>query len=134
MESLSVLDNILRIVASFATLAGFSALIAALVTFARSLGWISTDEQIGKVTATLNLVAFVVLVALGAFRPDLSLQFLDGIAAQLATIALFILGLLTQILTPAPVFRAFFNARVPVLGALAPPEVNYKNYSAPRNE
>jgi hypothetical protein len=69
----------------------------------------------------LNLAAFVVLVALGIFRPDLSLSFLDGLAAKAATIALFVLGFLTQMTVPAPVNRAFFNARVPVLGVMSEP-------------
>jgi hypothetical protein len=114
----STLDNIIRIVTAFATLAGISALVAALVALGRGIRIIQTDEQAGKITAGLNLGAFVVLVALGIFRPDLSLDFLDGIAAQLATIALFVLGLIVQIIVPGPVFRAFAGARVPVLGVM----------------
>lgn len=129
----TALDSILALIAAFATLAGFSALVAALIAFARWAGWIQSDEQAGKASATLNLVVFVILVALGIFRPDLSLGFLDGLAARLATIALFILGLLTQIAIPAPVFRLFNQARVPVLGVIAPPPVTqYRNYSEPK--
>lgn len=113
-----VLDRILVIVASFATLAGVSALIGVAVALFRVIGWVSTDEQVSKITAGLNLAAFVILVGIGVFRPDLSLDFLDSVAARVATIALFVLGLLTQILTPAPVFRALYVARVPGLWAI----------------
>jgi len=112
----TVLDAILTIAVSFATLAGVAALITALVSILRFARVIKTDESAGKFTAGLNLFAFIVLVVIGVFRPDLSLSFLDSLAAKAATIALFVLGFLTQMTVPAPVNRLFFNARVPVLG------------------
>lgn len=113
----TVLDSILVIITSFATLAGVSALVAALV----ALGvWakVITAETAPKWTAGLNLAAFVVLVYFGVFRPDLSLSFLDNIAAQAAAIALFVLGFLTQMTIPAPVNRALYKARIPLLGVM----------------
>lgn len=109
----TILDDILALITRFASLAGVSALVAAITGFARRMGWISTDDQLGKVASVINLIAFVVLVAVGVFRPDLDINFLDGLAAQLAIIALFVLGLIVQILTPAPLFRAAYAARVP---------------------
>ncbi len=130
-----VLDNILKIIASFGTLAGISALLTALVALAYRLNWIKSDEQAGKVTAGLNLLAFIILVALGVFRPDLSLGFLDSIAAKMAAIALFVLGLYVQLAVPAPVLRSLFLARVPVLGVMGDAEtirpVEYRNYTNP---
>lgn len=115
----SVLDNILRIVSSFASLAGISALVTVLIAFARAGGIIKTDEQAGKATATVNLIAFGVLCYFGVFRPDLELSFLDTTAAQIASIALFVLGLYTQIIAVPPrVLRGAYQARVPVLGAV----------------
>jgi len=111
----TVLDSILKIVVAFGTLAGVSALVTALVSIFRWAGVIKTEETAGKWTAGLNLVAFIALVALGIFRPDLALGFLDGLAVQAATIALFVLGFLTQMTVPAPVNRLFYRARVPVL-------------------
>lgn len=122
----TVLDAILKIIVAFATLAGVSALVAALVAigvWARVI----TAETAPKWTAGLNLVAFLVLVYFGVFRPDLSLAFLDGIAAQLATIALFVLGFLTQMTVPAPVNRALFRARVPVLGVMGS-DINFNDH------
>lgn len=113
----TILDSILKIIFSFATLAGISALVAALVAIGVWAKIITPDTS-AKWTAGLNLLTFVVLVYFGIFRPDLSLAFLDGIAAQVATIALFVLGFLTQMTVPAPVNRAFSRARVPVLGVL----------------
>ena len=111
----TVLDAILKIAVSFATLAGVSALVTALVSILRWANVVKTDEAAGKFTAGLNLVAFVVLAVFGVFRPDLALSFLDGFAAKAATIALFVLGFLTQMTVPAPVNRLFYRARVPVL-------------------
>jgi hypothetical protein len=113
----TVLDSIIRIVVAFSTLAGVSALIAALVAIGVSANVINADTA-PKWTAGLNLIAFLVLVSFGVFRPDLSLDFLDGIAAQAATIALFVLGFITQMVVPGPVNRAFARARVPVLGVM----------------
>src|SRR5687767_8037579 len=96
----TVLDAIIKIVVSFATLAGVSALVTALVSILRWAGVIKTDESAGRFTAGLNLVAFVVLAVFGVFRPDLDLTFLDGLAAKAATIALFVLGFLTQMTVP----------------------------------
>lgn len=114
----SIIDNILRIATGFASLAGVSAAVGVLVAFLRALHIVKTDDQAGKVTAGLNLLAFGVLVYFGVFRPDLSLEFLDGIAARLASIGLFILGLVVQMITPGPVLRAMYIARVPVIGAV----------------
>jgi hypothetical protein len=129
-----ILDNIGKIMAAFATLVGVSALITSIVAILLRYNIIKSEEQAGKVTAGLNLVAFIVLVFLGVFRPDLSLSFLDSIAARLASIALFVLGFLVQMATPAPVMRAFYRARVPVLGVMGDAEtgprahdVNYTN-------
>lgn len=118
----TVLDSILKIIVAFATLAGVSALVAALVAIGVWARVINA-ETAPKWTAGLNLAAFLVLVYFGIFRPDLSLAFLDGIAAQLATIALFVLGFLTQMTVPAPVNRALYHARVPILGVMGP-EIN----------
>lgn len=136
-----VLDNILELVAAFATLAGVSALIGVIVAFLRRGGVIGSDDLAARITAGLNLAAFIILALLGVFRPDLSLDFLDSVAAQIATIALFVLGFIVQMTTPAPVFRAFFRAGVPVLGAVGeqyearahyvtPPA----NYTVPKQE
>lgn len=114
----SIIDNILRIAASFASLAGVSAGVGVLVAFARAFGLVRTDEAAGKITAGLNLLAFGVLVYFGVFRPDLSLEWLDSTAAKIASIGLFILGLVVQMITPAPVLRGFYQSRVPVLEAV----------------
>ena len=113
----TVLDSVLVIIAAFATLAGVSALVAALVAIGVWAKVINA-ETAPKWTAGLNLIAFLVLVYFGVFRPDLSISFLDGIAAQAATIALFVLGFLTQMTVPAPVNRALSRALVPVLGVM----------------
>lgn len=125
-----VLDRVLDIATRFIGLAGISALVGVLVSFVRLSGNIS-DEMAARVTAGINLVAFVILVAIGFFRPDLSLDFLDGRSAVIASIALFVLGLVTQLVTPAPVFRLLFQARVPVLGAVGEEYEARAHYVAP---
>jgi hypothetical protein len=114
----TILDKILVIVTGFAALVGVAALGAALVAIARALGWVSSDEQAGKILAGYNLIAFITLVLFGVFRPDLSLDFLDSTAAKLASIALFVLGFIVQMITPAPVLKLAYQAAVPGARAL----------------
>jgi hypothetical protein len=114
----SILDNILRIVTGFGALAGISAAVAMLVAFLRAFGVVKSDEQAGKATAALNLIAFITLVLFGVFRPDLSLDFLDSTAAKIASIGLFVLGFVLQMIIPAPVLRLAYQARLPVIGAV----------------
>lgn len=114
----SIIDQILRIATGFGALVGVSGGVGMLVAFLRAFNVVKTDDQAGRATATLNLIAFIVLVLFGVFRPDLSLDFLDATAAKIATVGLFILGFILQMITPAPVLRFMYQARVPVLGAV----------------
>lgn len=110
-----ILEKLGELVAGFLSLAGVAAIVTAIVSFARSRGWVSTDDQAGRLMASLNILGFLILAYFRVFRPDLSLDFLDGIAAQIATILVFLLGLIGQILLPAPLLRLAYQARVPFM-------------------
>lgn len=114
----SIVEKILRIATSFGALAGVSAGVGVIVSFLRAFNVVKSDEQAGKATAALNLLSFAALVLFGVFRPDLSLDFLDATAAKIASIGLFVLGLVLQMIIPAPVLRLMYQARVPVIGAV----------------
>jgi hypothetical protein len=109
------LDIILKIAMGFGALAGVSALVSMLVQIFKLAGLIK-DGNTGKWTAAFNLAAFVVLVYFGVFQPSVALEVLDGYAAYLAQIALFVLGFVVQMTTAKPVYAAFKNARVPLFG------------------
>jgi hypothetical protein len=114
----SIIEKILRIATSFGALAGVSAGVGVIVSFLRAFNIVKSDDQAGRATAALNLLSFAALVLFGVFRPDLSLDFLDATAARIASIGLFILGLVLQMIIPAPVLRLMYQARVPVIGAV----------------
>src|SRR5512139_2555158 len=84
----SVLEIILKISAGFASLAGVSALVAVIVQVLKLVG-VARDDTAGKWAAGFNLVAFLALVSFGIFQPQITMEVLDGYAAQIAVIALF---------------------------------------------
>lgn len=101
-ESPDYIDLILKLALGFASLVGVAGLISALVNLLKAVSiWIGvaivTDGNSGRWFAGLNVVAFGILVAFQVFRPDITLQFLDGQAGKIAQIMIFILGYLTQL-------------------------------------
>lgn len=115
MEIGSVLDIILKISLGFASLAGVSSLVAVLVQILKLVG-VAKDDTAGKWAAAFNLVGFVALVYFGIFQPQIALEVIDGYAAQIAVIALFVLGFVTQMTVSKPTYSAFKAANVPLLG------------------
>lgn len=110
----SVLDIIIKITLGFASLAGVSALVAVLVQILKLVG-VAKDDTAGKWAAGFNLVAFLALVYFGVFQPQIAIEILDGYAAQIAVIALFVLGFVTQMTVSKPTYSAFKGANVPLL-------------------
>lgn len=110
----TVFDVILRIAVGFTSLAGVSALVAVLVQIFKLLGLVK-DGTAHRWTAGFNLIAFIVLVYFGVFQPSVAVSILDGYAAQIAQIALFVLGFVVQMATSKPVYSAFKTAQVPLL-------------------
>lgn len=115
LELGSVLDIILKISVGFASLAGVSALVAVLVQVLKLVG-VAKDDTAGKWAAGLNLVAFIALVYFGVFQPQIATEVIDGYAAQITVIALFVLGFVTQMTVSKPTYSAFKAAKVPLLG------------------
>lgn len=109
------------LIIQFGTLVGVAALIAALVNVAKTLG-IVPDGSAAKVSAGLSLAAFIGLVALKIFRPDVDVTGLDKIAADAAVATLYILGLVVQLGLPARFHGFLANSRVPLIGKSATAE------------
>lgn len=103
------------LIVQFSTLVGVAALIAALVNVAKTIGLVQ-DGQSAKVSAGLSLAAFVTLVALKIFAPEVDLAGVDEAAADLAVAALYILGFIAQLGLPARFHGFLANSRVPVIG------------------
>lgn len=114
-EFANVMDIILKISLGFASLAGVSGLVAVLVQVLKLAGVVK-DDTAGKWAAGFNLVAFLVLVYFGVFQPQIALEVIDGYAAQIGVVALFVLGFVTQMTVSKPTYNAFKAASVPLLG------------------
>lgn len=106
---------VVMIMLGFASLIGVSKLIAAVINLLKTIGVVK-DGTSAKWAAALNLLAFLTLVLLGVFRPDLTMELLDGYAGQIAAILLFVLGFISQIVGSQSAHIALSNARVPLIG------------------
>lgn len=106
---------VVMIMLGFASLMGVSKLIAAVINLLKTIGVVK-DGTSAKWAAALNLLAFIALVLLGVFRPDLTTELLDGYAGQIAAILLFVLGFISQIVGSQSAHVALSNARVPLIG------------------
>jgi hypothetical protein len=110
-----VLNITVTIMLGFASLYGVSKLIAALINLLKLIGVVK-DGTSAKWAAAFNLAAFVGLVLLGVFRPDLTTDILDGYAGQIAGVLLFLLGFLMQIVGSKSGHDALSAANVPLIG------------------
>lgn len=106
---------VVMIMLGFASLVGVSKLIAAVINLLKTIGVVK-DGTSAKWAAALNLLAFIVLVLLGVFKPALTMELLDGYAGQIAAILLFVLGFISQIVGSQSAHVALSNARVPLIG------------------
>ena len=100
--------------AVLATLTGVASLISVIVNILKYFRFIAEGTG-GRVFAALNLLAFIVLASLRIFAPQYSIQFLDGIAGQLATVGLFITGYVFQLGTGQAVYSILKKLEVPIL-------------------
>ncbi len=108
------LSVILVIAVGFASLAGVSSLVAVLVQIGKLMKLVK-DDTAHIWAASLNLLAFCVLIYFGVFQPQLALSMLDGYAAQIAEVALFVLGFMIQITGSKPAYNALKASRIPLL-------------------
>jgi hypothetical protein len=108
------LQEIINVGTILATLAGVSALISVLVNVLKYYNCIP-DGSGGRVFALLNLLAFIGLSAARIFAPQYSLAYLDGIASQIATIALFATGYLFQLGSGQVAYGIVGKADIPIL-------------------
>lgn len=84
------------LVLQLAALAGFGALVAALVNIGKQIG-IVKDGQAPTYSTGLNLIGLVVLFALKVFAPEVSVEGLDATAAQVAQLLTVAFGLIVQL-------------------------------------
>lgn len=108
------LNVMLEISVAFASLIGIAALVTILVQIGKLIGFVQ-DATANKWAAGLNLLFFIALVLLGIFRPDLTLDFLDGYAGRIAQVLVYLLGFVIQITRSKPIYDAMKAARVPLL-------------------
>lgn len=85
-----------QLLTSFLALAGFAALVAALINVGKFAGIIA-DGQAPNVSLALNVVGFAALVIVRIFRPDFDVTATDGVLATVATVLTSVLALLSQL-------------------------------------
>lgn len=110
-----VFDIVVVIMLGFASLVGVSKLVTVLVNLLKLTGLVK-DGTSAQWAAALNLIAFIALVLFGVFRPDLTMELLDGYAGQIAAVLLFVLGFITQIVGSKTGHDALRSANVPLIG------------------
>lgn len=84
------------LVLQLAALAGFGALVAAIVNIGKQVG-IVKDGQAPVFSTGINIIGLVVLFALKVFAPDVSVEGLDATAAQIAQFLTVAFGLFVQL-------------------------------------
>ena len=110
-----MLDTVLSVILQFSTLAGFGALLAALVNIGKQFGLIS-DGTAGRWFAGLSLAAIGALVYLKLFQPQIAVEFVDAQAAVLAQILLLVLGYVVQLGAGMTSHSIFAGLKLPWVG------------------
>jgi hypothetical protein len=112
---MSIPDVILSVFMQFLTLAGFGALLAAVINV---LKWakVVKDETAGAWLAGLSLVTIAFLVYMKIFQPQIAIDFLDSQAAVIAQILILILGYVTQLFSGFASHKLFSTLRIPLIG------------------
>ena len=110
-----VFNVAVMIMLGFASLIGVSKLVTVLVNLLKLTGLVK-DGTSDRWAAGFNLLAFIALVLLGVFRPDLTMKVLDGYAGQIAAILLFILGFVSQMIGSKTGHDALSAANIPLIG------------------
>ncbi len=85
-----------QLLSSFLALAGWAALVAAVINAGKFLKLIP-DGQAPNVSITLNVVGFAALTILRLFRPDFDVAGADVVLASVATVLTSVLALLSQL-------------------------------------
>jgi len=110
------------VVARFLALAGFTALVTALIAVGKYIGLIP-DGSAGDVSKVLNLIGLAAFVVTGFFKFDFAT--LDPVFASLASVLMTLLALLGQLGIKSPAMSSFFygffkRANIKVLGYSQP--------------
>lgn len=103
----------LDIVAQFAALAGFAALIAVIVNILKIFG-IVKEDQAPLWVAGANLLCILTMYFLSIFKPEFSFAGLDPMMTEIATVATFVLAFVGQILVSK--FTHYAVRGLPVVG------------------
>ena len=85
-----------KLVAEFLALVGLAAFLAGVVNLLKLLG-IVQDGSSATWSAALNLVGFVLFVALKIFSPDIDVLGLDGMLKTVAEVLVLLLSLFGQV-------------------------------------
>ena len=104
------------LITQFEMLAGFAAIVAALVNILKVFGVVK-EGTAPKWSLGLSTVGLVVFIALKLFKPDLDVPGLDGALKEVAEILAYALGIAAALGLPGLFHNLFKNGKVPVIGA-----------------
>ncbi len=113
-----VLQSILYVAGIFALLPGVALLVSSLTNTIKAIGNLfgfQFDGNSDQVTAWLNLIAFIGLIALRVFSPSVTFEWLDS-QAKLAADALIALAFFFGQLRLQPVAHSILKGKLPLIG------------------
>lgn len=109
-----------NIVAEFATLVGFAALVSVIINVLKMFGVVK-DGTADKWVAIFNLVGLIVLVVVRIFFPEFDVAGIDAKLAGLATVASYIISYIVMLLGSKLTYLAVKG--LPVIGKSNTPPV-----------
>ena len=85
-----------KVLLEFAALLGFAALVALIVNILKFFKVVKDDEA-QKWSLGFNLVGILALYIFRLFRPELSIEGVDKILLEIATVGTYVLGIVSQL-------------------------------------
>lgn len=102
-----------ELLGQYEVLAGFAALVAALVNAGKVIGWVK-DGQAGNIALLLNVIGFIAYALLVQFKFDV--EGLNLALAGVASVIVALLGMLGQFLITGVTHQALKKSGVSVFG------------------
>lgn len=80
----------------FAALLGFATLVPVIINILKTFGVVKEDTA-QTWSAGINLIGLLALYGLRLFRPELSVEGIDAVFLEVATVGTYILGFMSQL-------------------------------------
>jgi len=104
----------MELITQFELLAGFAALVAALVNILKIFGVVK-DGQAPAWSAILSLIGFTVFAVLKLFAPQINIPNLDATLKDVADVLLYFLGIALTVGLPGLFHKLYVSGNVPLI-------------------